>query len=547
MAERLAYRGLFRDGEPVRAADVAAGPPRRAVEPERAASLALDAALEMARPRCRGAEPLWSLIQRLEFVFCLAPLWDLSEQIEADIAARTGRASRPGRKRHWPIMLALALEVALWDSGSIRAAVRELSDPATWRRLRKKAKRAWPDRPDRRLPPRPISRSQYHRARRRHTLPRLAEIKAWAENASAQAARWIGMLDPAAARSVTRPQPGNVVAGDATRLKPHNNLDLDPDSGLCLDADSGLWLDPATGLLFDPDTGEIAPLKPDPDGSAGRRCLIVSSRLSHPGERIIHTISLIGPGSDATAYTDDVLRLRRHHPAHAHGIAAAVYDGALHAHDMVRLLGEGIAPIAKVHRPKGQYATANIGERKITLPGGTRRRAVVTAIDGTPTISAADTSGETWHIPLTRTQTRIRRNKRRPFAVTTCWRIPPHPLAGPLAGGALTIPHNPAKPRKAINTNRALRVIPSSDPDYDRLYGLREDVESINNHLKERLRYGRSHTIGAHRQQLNLIGYQIHTLITALTSHHQRTAKPLTEWFGQHQPPTGWPGQHQPP
>lgn len=45
------------------------------------------------------------------------------------------------------------------------------------------------------------------------------------------------------------------------------------------------------------------------------------------------------------------------------------------------------------------------------------------------------------------------------------------------------------------------------------------------------------HTIGAHRQQLNLIGYQIHTLITALTSHHQRTAKPLTEWFGQHQPP----------
>ena len=558
MAERLAYRGLFRAGEPVRAADVAAGPPRRAVAPpERAASLALDAALEMARPRCKGAEPLWSLIQRLEFIFCLAPLWDLSEQIEADIAARTGRASRPGRKRHWPIMCALALEVALWDSGSMRAAVRELSDPATWRRLRRATQRAWPDRPDRLLPPRPISRSQYHRARRRHTLPRLAEIKAWAENASAQAARWIGMLDPAAARGVTRPQPGNVVAGDATSLKPHNSLDLDLGDGLWLDPDSGLWLDPATGLLFDPatgllfdpDTGEIAPHRPGPDGgaSAGRRCLILSSRLPHPGERIIHTISLIGPGSDATAYTDDILRLRRQHPAHAHGIAAAVYDGALHAHDMVRLLGEGITPIAKVHRPKGKYATASLGERKITLPGGIRRRAVVTAIDGTPTIAAADTAGETWHIPLTRTRTCIRRNKRRPFAVTTCWRIPPHPLAGPLAGGTLTIPHNPAKPRKAIDTNRALRVIPPSDPDYDRLYGLREDVESTNNHLKERLRYGRSHTIGAHRQQLNLIGYQIHTLITALTSHHQRTAKPLTEWFGQHQPSTGWPGQHQPP
>ncbi len=365
------------------------------------------------------------------------------------------------------------------------------------------------------------------------------------------------MLDPGASRCVTRPKPGNVVAGDATLLKPHSNLDLgplpDPDSGLLFDPDTGLCLDPASGLLFDPDTGELTLHRPGPGPAAraaraaGRRCLILSSRLPHPGERVIHAISLIGPGSDATAYTDDILRLRQQHPAHAHGIAAAVYDGALHAHDMVRLLGEGITPIAKVHRHNKQYASASLGEHKITLPGGAKRQAVVTAIDGTPTIAAADTAGETWHIPLTRTRTCIRRNKRRPFAVTTCWRIPPHPLAGPLAGGTLTIPHNPAKPRKAIDTNRALRVIPPSDPDYDRLYGLREDVESTNNHLKERLRYGRSHTIGAHRQQLNLIGYQIHTLITALTSHHQRTAKPLTEWFGQHQPSTGWPGQHQPP
>ncbi len=143
MAERLAYRGLFRGGEPVRAADVAAGPPGRAGAAERAASLAADAALGMARPRRRGAEPLWSLVQRLEFAFCLAPLWDLSEEIEADIAAPAeGRAPGPGRKRHWPIMCALALEVALWDSGSMRAAVREISDPATWMRLRRATRRA---------------------------------------------------------------------------------------------------------------------------------------------------------------------------------------------------------------------------------------------------------------------------------------------------------------------------------------------------------------------------------------------------------------------
>ena len=537
MAERRAFRSLFR-GEPVRAAEVAAGPPGAAAE-DRSGALARSAALSLTLPgRSKTAEPLLGLSRRLEHIFCLAPLWDLSEQIEADIAAQTGYdpAARPGRKRCWPIMCALALDVALWESGSIRAAVRELSDPGTWNRLRRRTEQAWPDHPSRRLPEHPISRSQYHRARRRHTLPRLAEIKAWAETTSAQASRWIGMLDPRTAKCATRLLAGNVIAGDTTYLKALSGID--PDN---------------PGLLLDVVTGELTPRRFDPDArpyhtrtgsGVGHRCLVLSGRHGHPGERIIYCICLTGAGSDATAFTDNILRLQQHQPAFAAGAAAAVYDGALHAPDMIRLQDNAIIPIAKTHRTGGKYATANLGQRQATLPGGTRRRIAVTAIDGTPAIDATDANGELWHIPLTRTKTRIRRNKHRPCAIHTRWRVPTtsdNPdsaaLAGPLAGATLGIRHNPDDHSEALRINRALRIIPPSEKAYGDLYGLREDVESTNNHLKERLRHGRAHTIGTDRIQLNLIGYQIHTLITTLTNWQRRTGGDLTPWFGQHPAP----------
>ncbi len=517
MAERLDRRGLFRDGQPISDADLAGllSGGRRAPGP---------AGVWRARARSRSAEPPLSLMQRLEHIFCLAPLWDLSEQIEADIAAEAG-PSPAGRKRRWPIMLALAMDVALWENGSIRAGVRELADPVTWRRLRRRVKRAWPGRPDRRIPKRPISRSQYHRARHRHTLPRLAEIKAWAEKTSAETARWIGMLDPAA-RDVTHPQTGNVVIGDGTTIKP-------------------LWGgDPRNpGIRVNPHTGEATPRRCDPDAARhsngfGLQAVFASVRNPHPGERVILAADIKPPhGSDANAFTDTIRRLAEEHQIIADGLAAVAYDRAMQAPDIKKLLDNAIIPVAKPLRTStGAIRTANLGRLKATLAGGTRRAVAVTAIDGTPTIARTDHQGALQHLPLTRTRTHIRRNKTSPAAVYTHWRIPRHPLAGNLQGAAVTIRHNPADRDKALRINRALRPIPASDADYDRIYGIREDVESTNNHLKERLRHDRAHTIGRDRQQLNLIGYQINAAITALVHWHKRTGGDITPWFGQPPP-----------
>lgn len=517
MAERLARRGLFRDGEPAPAADAA-----RALDPDpwpRAVS---------ARAPTRG--PLHSLSQTLELIFCFAPLWEISEQIEAEIAA-SGAAARPGRKRRYPIMMLLIWDVALWDCGSARAVERELKDPLLWQRLRRAAEKAWPDHPNRRLPRRPISRSQYHRGRERHLRPREAQLTAWAEDTAAEAAAFMGILDPAAG-DVTHPPGPNTVYGDATWVK------------------ALFAADPRRPRRrLDAATGELSPQRCDPDARAyntrtgsgvGHQAVLALARNPHPGERVILAAFLNHPGrSDATAFTDKALELANRRPGR---IAAAAYDGALHAADMIRLLDNAITPIAKTRRgPGGTPAAAALGPHKATLADGTKTSIDVTAIDGTPAIAATDAAGKMWYIPLTRNKTRIRRNKTRPAAVYTHWRTPDTgsgaALAGPLAGAAVTIRHNPPDRAQALRINQALRAIPPSDPDYDRLYGLREDAESANSHLKERLRHSRAHTTGRQRLQLNLTGYQIHTLINALANWQHRTQGDTTRWFGQHQPP----------
>lgn len=523
MVEALDRRGLFRGGRPLLAADAA-----RALDPDPWPGLV------SARAPSRG--PLHSQAQTLELIFRFAPLWEISEQIEAEIAA-SGAAGRPGRKRRYPIMMLLIWDVALWVCGSARAVERELKDPLLWRRLRRAAEKAWPGHPDRRLPRRPISRSQYHRGRGRHLQPRDARLTAWAEDTAAETAAFMGMLDPAAADAAHPPQP-NTVYGDATWVKAL--LSADPRR---------------PGLRLDPATGELRLRRCDPDARAyntrtgsgvGHQAVLALARNQHPGERVILAAFLNHHSrSDATAFTDKLLELAARNPRLAAGTAAAVYDGALHAPDMIRLLDHAITPIAKTRRnPGGTPAAAPLGPHQATLTDGTRTSIGVTAIDGTPAITATDAAGETWHIPLTRTRTRARRNKTRPAAVYTHWRVPTaadNPqaaaLAGKHAGAAITIRHNPHKPSQALRINRALRAIPPSDPDYDRLYGLREDAESANSHLKERLRHTRAHTIGRQRLQLNLTGYQIHTLINALANWQHRTQGDTTRWFGQHQPP----------
>lgn len=452
VAERLAYRGLFRDGEPVRAKDLKRAAAEGASEGPR------------RRPRAPTAEPELSIIQTLELAAGGSWLWETAEQIEADIEARQPR-SRPGRRRGYPIMALLLADLALLTTcWSVRAVFRELTDPVNARRLSRAARAAWPDHPNRRLPRGFMSRSQHYRGNAKHLDPRLDGIQADTEAASVGAAAHSGMLQGG---SLTRPESSSAVTGDGTWTRARTNA--------------------APGdTTFDPATGEIRPRRCDPDAVAyntrqdtgrGLMCVIGSVRNQHPGERIILFAEITARRSDAKVFTDNLLRLRETHPQIARGATAAVYDGALQPPDIDRLQNAGITAVSKPQRnPGGGPAVRALGPRDAALADGTRTSVNIVAVDGTPTIVRADHQGELWHIPLIHAKTQTRPNNR-PDAFNTRWRIPTPAddpdsaaLAGDLSGATLGIRHNP---HNAPSHSRALRAIPPSDDDYDRLYGLR--------------------------------------------------------------------------
>lgn len=88
------------------------------------------------------------------------------------------------------------------------------------------------------------------------------------------------------------------------------------------------------------------------------------------------------------------------------------------------------------------------------------------------------------------------------------------------------------KPRQ-----RYLRSIPLNDPDFSRLYGLREDTESMHNDYKSRLVNRRARSVGLARREMDLRGYQFHQGITALLTLHYRTGGDVSPYFVAWKPP----------
>jgi hypothetical protein len=158
----------------------------------------------------------------------------------------------------------------------------------------------------------------------------------------------------------------------------------------------------------------------------------------------------------------------------------------------------------------------------------------VTAFDGTPGIQMVIDGQRMWQ-PLARVQT-----KRRGTTLYGHWRIPDHDAVSPHLHGMTTwIRQSSTDDERANNKRRtrALRTIPPTDPDWRRLFGGREDTESMHNHMKEKWFGRRVRAVGLERRELQLRGYQIHQGITALLAWHYRTGGDVSRYFGSWDPP----------
>ena len=89
-------------------------------------------------------------------------------------------------------------------------------------------------------------------------------------------------------------------------------------------------------------------------------------------------------------------------------------------------------------------------------------------------------------------------------------------------GGTITVRlhGNADDDKRGLNRTENVRPIPPDDPDFARLYGRRNDAESINRHLDDTMWLGRAHSLGHTRQHINLIGFAVNSV--ALHEHRRR-------------------------
>jgi len=76
--------------------------------------------------------------------------------------------------------------------------------------------------------------------------------------------------------------------------------------------------------------------------------------------------------------------------------------------------------------------------------------------------------------------------------------------------------------RRGLNRAENLRAIPPTDPDFARLYGRRNDAESINRAVDDALYLRRAHSVGYRGQQSDLLGYAHKVNCVSRSRHRAR-------------------------
>jgi hypothetical protein len=400
------------------------------------------------------------------------------------------------------------------------------TQPRVWQWYCDAVRASFPDQPHRWLPDTPPTRTQfrYWRATRMTSDDALDLIAEAATGIADTVAITIG-IGGHFRDDVSHPRTCQVYAGDATYMRSFYNTPADE--------------------AIDRETGEIRTRRFDPDalriqqdrGYPGYKVTHVDARTPHTREQVIFGVH-VSPGqhgSDATVYTDMVLA----HHGRVPGMRVADYDGALYPTDIDRFLTAGIIPINHPQRTsKGEKVRLVIGEHNFTTTDGTKTPMVITAVDGTPCIMIATAEGR-HEIELKRSQTKIRSNADSTFTVGGWWSIPDQPLVPRhLRHAKAWIRHNSTEDeiaRKKPRT-RALRPIPSTDPDFAALYGVRNDTESKHHIMKSVLPNKRLNVVGLNRVRLRMHAWQLGLTLGAALAWHTRTGGDISHLFAQPPP-----------
>jgi len=257
-----------------------------------------------------------------------------------------------------------------------------------------------------------------------------------------------------------------------------------------------------------------------------------------PHQRVVLAVDRVpAPGQEAETAVGIVHKL---HQAIGSGLQAVVYDGAFRGRHLDELMTTcGVVVVNKVHASgktaarKGRTGAA-AGPRWLAL--GTwehgedagRCQHLLAAVDGAVCETGLDEEGKPVVLHrLTRRQVkRPRRNSGR-FHFNVGYEVPCE--RGSFL--AWVTPH--AEPGDAdARRADAVRVIAEGEPDFDRLYGLRNDAESFNSQLKRTLLVDRAMSLGGRRQLLDVLCFGL--LNNAVTHHATLSAVSHQQVAGRH-------------
>lgn len=428
-----------------------------------------------------------------------------------------------GRPRTYPIYMWVVYDALLSIFRSARRVEAELQHPLVWDRMRTVVREHFPTEPNRWLPRAPMRRHHYLYGRTRYLADPvvLERLQAVHREYAARQAVEIGLLDPDGDGSWTHPDLDRVMHADGKVITP-----------LFRAHPGDKIVNKVTGEIRYPRTDADAALHVEGTGEAvwGCKCVIAAARSRQPNARIILDVAHVDhPGGEAATAVSMFSALTPLVP----GAQALIYDGALrgvHHQAFLRTMGLlTVSRVAAAHRIRNKSGKSvkrvdkvvYVETKTVNTPTGPTAVKLF-ARGGQLGLGELTDTGELAFVALER----VRVHRARSKAGTYRW-YSDNRLPHEYGGGTISVRlhGNADDARRKFNRTENLRPIPPGDPDFDRLYGRRNDAESINRHLDDTLWLGRAHSIGRHRQSLNLLTYALCVNALALHLHRRRRTR----------------------
>ncbi len=477
--------------------------------------------------------------EQITAVFSHPALYELAAVLPARQDGSVGRpANHPGY-----LLLGYGVLARVFRSG-VRVQA-EIAQPAVWQQLRDTIAATAEAHPHLEISApgrRPPDWNAFRYARQRYLAEpeTLAALQQRFTELAVDQAHDLGLLLPNGPGSLCHPDRSRTIYGDGTVVRP---LYRPPAARRTTDPATGeatiVYLDPATGSTVDRPTRRFDPDVAEHHGHSGpvigQNFVGLYVRGDAPHQRVVLAVDRTpAPGQEADTAVRMVHRL---HAVAGSGIQAVVYDGAFRGRHLDELMTQcGVVVINKVHassKTAARKGRAGDGAPR-WFPLGTWEHETVSgpcthqlaAVDGAVSEVGLDDAGQPVLLHrLDRKQVKRPRRASGRYHFNVAYSVP-CPTSAFLAW---VTPHGEpgdARSRRADAT----RIIAEGEPDFTRLYGLRNDAESSNAGLKRTLLVDRAMSLGGQRQLLDFLCFGL--LSNAIAHHHaqlsQAAGKPVT-------------------